>query len=96
MEVAFDPSLLELAAGGGAEAGGPGGGPVVSSTPGRAVVRLNAAQGGQSTEGSIRFRVIAKSPATTQLSLENVVIQDVQGRAVPGQSAGPLSLTLTQ
>lgn len=96
MEVAFDPSLLELAAGGGADAGGQGGGPVVSSTPGRAVVRLNAAQGGQSTEGSIRFRVIAKSPATTQLSLENVVIQDVQGRAIPGQSAGPLSLTLTQ
>ena len=101
MEVAFDPGLLELAGGGGSETGGgaqpaAGAGPVVSSTPGRAVVRLNAAQGGQSTEGSIRFRVIAKNPATTQLSLENVVIQDVRGRAVPGQPAGPLSLTLVQ
>lgn len=96
MEVAFDPGLLELAEGGGGEASTQGGGPVVSSTPGRAVVRLNAAQGGQSTEGSIRFRVIAKSPATTQLTLENVVIQDARGRAVPGQSAGPLSLTLVQ
>lgn len=96
MEVAFDPGLLELAEGGGAEGQGGGGGPVVSSTPGRAVVRLNAAQGGQSTEGNIRFRVIAKSPATTQLTLENVVIQDARGRAVPGQSAGPLSLTLVQ
>lgn len=95
MEVAFDPGLLELAEGGGAP-GAPGGGPVVSSTPGRAVVRLSAAQGGQSTEGSIRFRVIAKSPATTQLTLENVVIEDARGRAVPGQSAGPLSLTLVQ
>jgi general secretion pathway protein D len=101
MEVAFDPGLLELAGGGGSDTGGgtqaaTGGGPVVSSTPGRAVVRLNAAQGGQSTEGSIRFRVIAKSPATTQLSLENVVIQDIRGRAVPGQPAGPMSLTLVQ
>ena len=99
MEVAFDPGLLELAEGSGAESGAQaaaGGGAVVSSTPGRAVVRLNAAQGGQSSEGSIRFRVIAKSPATTQLTLENVVIQDARGRAVPGQTAGPLSLTLVQ
>ena len=100
VEVAFDPGLLEIADGGGSESGSgaqaAGGGPVVSATPGRAVVRLNAGQGGQSTEGSIRFRVIAKSPATTQLTLENVVIQDARGRAVPGQSAGPLSLTLVQ
>jgi general secretion pathway protein D len=99
MEVAYDPGLLELAEGGGAEPGAPAGGnrgPVVSSTPGRAVVRLNAADGGQSTEGQIRFRVIAKSPAATQLTLENVVIQDARGRAVPGQSGGPLSLTLVQ
>jgi hypothetical protein len=100
MEVAFDPGLLELAAGGGAESGSgaqaAGGGPVVSATPGRAVVRLNASPDGQTTEGSIRFRVIAKSPTTTQLDLENVVIQDARGRAVPGQSAGPLSLTLVQ
>jgi hypothetical protein len=99
MEVAFDPGLLELTSGGGSEAGTQapaGGGAVVSSTPGRAVVRLNAAQGGQSTEGSVRFRVIAKSPATTQVTLENVVIQDARGRAVPGQPAGPLSLTLVQ
>ncbi|MFO1206584.1 MAG: secretin and TonB N-terminal domain-containing protein [Burkholderiales bacterium] len=99
MEIAYDPGLIELAEGGGTEAGAQGGGnrgPVVSSTPGRAVVRLNAPEGGQSAEGRVRFRVIAKSPAATQLTLENVVIQDARGRAVPGQSAGPLSLTLVQ
>jgi general secretion pathway protein D len=100
IEVAFDPSLLELANDGASQstAGGqpaPGGGGVVSSTPGRAVVRLDAGQGG-GAEGSVRFRVIAKNPATTQLTLENVVIQDARGRAVAGQTQGPLSLTLVQ
>jgi general secretion pathway protein D len=98
-EVTFDPSLLQLATEsteGAQTQAAAAGGPVVSSTPGRAVVRLNAGEGGQSTEGNIQFRVIAKSAATTQLSLENVVIQDAQGRVVAGQPGEPISLTLVQ
>lgn len=101
IEVAFDPTLLELAeeSSSPATTGGEAArrrGPVVSASPGRAVLRLEPAQPGQGAEGSVRFRVIAKSPATTQLTLENVVIQDARGRAVPGQTHGPHPLTLVR
>ena len=99
MEVTFDPSLLELAvdnrAGSGGEAAARAG-PVVASSPGRAVLRLEAAQPGQGAEGSLRFRVIAKNPVATQLTLENIVIQDAQGRTLPGLPVGPYALTLVQ
>ena len=101
MEVAYDPGLLELAeesrprAGAGGETASASG-PVIAGSPGRAVLRLEAGQPGQGAEGSVRFRVIAKSPAATQLTLENIVIQDTQGRAVPGHTLGPLPLTLVQ
>jgi hypothetical protein len=101
MELAFDPGLLELAdegssraADGGSTAAGRG--PVISAAPGRAVVQLEAAQPGQGAAGSIRFRVIAKSPAATQLTLENIVVQDARGRTVPGQTLGPHPLILVQ
>jgi len=101
VELAFDPGLLELAEDSGSRAAEGGGaaaarGPVISATPGRAVLQLEAAQPGQGAEGSVRFRVIAKSPATTQLTLENVVVQDARGRGLRGQAMGPFPLTLLQ
>jgi hypothetical protein len=101
MELAFDPGLLELADeaasqsadGAGAAAGR---GPVISGAPGRAVVQLEAAQPGQGAASSIRFRVIAKSPAATQLTLENIAVQDARGRAGSGQTAGPHPLIIVK
>jgi hypothetical protein len=85
--VTFDPGLLELAGGGGSES---------SSGPGRTVLKLDAGQGGGGAESSIRFRVIAKRPTTTQLALENVIVEDAAGRAIPSQAPKPIVLTVVQ
>jgi hypothetical protein len=98
MDLTFDPSSLEVvgAAGatGGQKAGGTG--PRTSSVPGRAILKLDDGQEGSGSEGSVRFRVIARNPGTTQLALDNVVIQDAAGRAMPVQTPEPLQLTLVR
>lgn len=60
MELEYDPAQLEAV-------GGP-----AQSAPGRLLIRLDAQQPGAPVAQEIRFRVIAKQPTTTRLSLAAV------------------------
>jgi general secretion pathway protein D len=62
---------------------------------GRAAVRLTRSDNGPAV-AEIRFRVLAKSPAATQLRIENLDVRDAAGNTVPANQPTPHTLSIVQ
>lgn len=62
---------------------------------GRAAIRLLRSDNSPAV-AEIRFRVLAKTPAATQLRIENLDVRDAAGNAVPASPPAPHALSIVQ
>ena len=80
MDLIYDPSLLTPAA------------PESASANGR--LPLQIARSGGFARTDVKFRVVARAPARTQVSLENVVVRDAAQSDVPVTLPPPAPIEL--
>lgn len=93
IELAYDPTVLNVVS---PQAVKPAPGAPPAADPGRAIVEVIGPQfaGVPPTLTTVRFRVVAKAPTTTQIRVENLTATDNSGRQIAVNVPGAHNLAV--